>query len=829
LPIRNIAWGPRRGLDMHIVRGQSTPTLLTRHLFFLRQDGTVVTAFSYLFDPPAPGDVTVRFTAQIQGHQSGNTFHGAGVEIDTLTGIVRATDLLPPIRLHNFILVVQVTNLPDHKVFNLPIRIHIHDSVSQVWLTPDTLTIRPNGTTRPDNTGYRFSIRAQFDDGVVGDLTDTRGVTWACATNPANVDAEGWITLVTGDDPGDNLSITASLPATMGGATTPPGRVIIAQPWDDPTMATIIAAGGWPGKADPNTVPNFLFLCDGFSNTDDDKHAFETASNSIVNRFKTNHLTAPFDLLTTSINFWRCFIPSSRRGISIQCEVFTIKSDQGDVFGLTVPNPKPPPAAGPWGLDNLVYAVGLPVPRDARSNTARSNHDILTDWAVLFTPDPTPHVTEVLINRWRLMANRSLVEDVDSALGMAYGTLPQVDKPSDNSLIDFHFNRMTRARLNSLLATLHADPGFDLSRVWAVRDNQPPPSNFDFVFITSMSLNDRAQNANGYITFSVDEANYLAGITTAPGRNAYIWDPPAIPGDISGPRAGRALHEIAHSFGLGDEYADIPGTFTLPEARLAAFANLQSEADGQPNGSLDGDQIKWNWFRARKGALITNLIDEIGDDHWKIPVDTGQGLQFAKGDPVIVRKRNYPRPLVKRPVQTVTRAPIDGFITVLRVEDRDANSVTVTGPIADVFAFGAGDVLYSPVVAPDSVITPIYPFAEMVAKNVKDHFNHHHVPLTAVPCDPNVANSDLQIPILDGILNLHISGIDLPSIIGVYHGGAHSPCGIFHPAGTCLMRGGGDYDTLQFCAVCRYVLVDIINPFKHSQNDREYAKIYPLK
>jgi hypothetical protein len=344
-----------------------------------------------------------------------------------------------------------------------------------------------------------------------------------------------------------------------------------------------------------------------------------------------------------------------------------------------------------------------------------------------------------------------------------------------------------------------------------------------------MSLGDRAQNAKGYITFSAGDDSFLVGIATAPGRNAYVWNPPEIPSDISGPRSGRALHEIAHSFGLGDEYADIPGRFTLPEDKLAPYGNLQSEADAQTNGSLDGDAIKWNWFRARKGARLVSLIDELGVDHWKVPVGTGQGLQFSPGDPVIVRKRNYPNPLVRRPLETVTRDPANGSITVLRVEARDADSVTVRGPIADVFAFNVGDVLYVPVTAPASVITPAYPFAEMLAKNIKDHFNNHHVPLTTVPCDTNVANGDLQIPILDGVLNLHISGIDLPSIVGLYHGGAHSPCGIFHPAGTCLMRGNGEFDTLQFCAVCRYVLVDIIDPTKHFLNDREYARIYPLK
>jgi hypothetical protein len=271
LPIQKATWGVLKNFDMHLVKGQSTPTLL-KNISFLRADGTKVTAFSYIFDPPALGDVTVKFSAQIQGHMNGDTLIGAGAEIGTLSGIVKVTDNLPPIRLHNFILVAQITNqpgTPTQKIINLPIHIHIHDSVSKFWLTPNPMTIRPKGTTRPDKTEYRFSVRVQFDDGIVGDLTDNHGVAWSTGTSPGNIDKDGFITLLAGDDPGDTLTVSATLSAAMGSANTT-GTVNIERPWDDPTTATIIAAGGWPGKADPNTVPNFLFLCDGFSNADDD-------------------------------------------------------------------------------------------------------------------------------------------------------------------------------------------------------------------------------------------------------------------------------------------------------------------------------------------------------------------------------------------------------------------------------------------------------------------------------------------------------------------------------------------------------------------------------
>jgi hypothetical protein len=35
-------------------------------------------------------------------------------------------------------------------------------------------------------------------------------------------------------------------------------------------------------------------------------------------------------------------------------------------------------------------------------------------------------------------------------------------------------------------------------------------------------------------------------------------------------------------------------------------------------------------------------------------------------------------------------------------------------------------------------------------------------------------------------------------------------------------------DTAEFCAVCRYIMVEFINPFHHFQIDRDYDDTYPL-
>ena len=71
-------------------------------------------------------------------------------------------------------------------------------------------------------------------------------------------------------------------------------------------------------------------------------------------------------------------------------------------------------------------------------------------------------------------------------------------------------------------------------------------------------------------------------------------------------------------------------------------------------------------------------------------------------------------------------------------------------------------------------------------------------------------------------LNEPIANHDL--IIGLYEGGVTYHCNVYHPGGNCQMRS---LDTAKFyCHVCRYVLVDHIDPTLHSKIDKMYNGVY---
>jgi hypothetical protein len=64
----------------------------------------------------------------------------------------------------------------------------------------------------------------------------------------------------------------------------------VGETWADhpnPPSASIAPGGGWPGTIRPESLPNVLFLGDGFSGAE--RGSFEQITNSFVRHMKTTH------------------------------------------------------------------------------------------------------------------------------------------------------------------------------------------------------------------------------------------------------------------------------------------------------------------------------------------------------------------------------------------------------------------------------------------------------------------------------------------------------------------------------------------------------------
>lgn len=381
------------------------------------------------------------------------------------------------------------------------------------------------------------------------------------------------------------------------------------------------------------------------------------------------------------------------------------------------------------------------------------------------------------------------------------------------------------------------------------------PNSYPLIFTFSSLKWDRGVNRGvGYIAMNVEERSSIP-VRRAPGRPTYEIDlTGSISSRISHTRLVRGCHEVAHSFGLGDEYNEkgtLPDSMEIDEH----YGNLQKHVDLEDDDhDINGDRIKWRWHRIRKAAVIFGTITQVEAGTFRIPVVLGQANQFAVGDEVLLRVRQFPNPLprlnlddsvgprderVSHPLEIVGLAdpggvqdparppgPDNPLVGAIFVSPAEGEAFTA----ADRARFGPGCIVYLPVEASALIVSPDYPFAEVIAKNIKDHLTERGRALNQNPDSQRLCVADSN-----GIQQPVKLDVDLPfcfkhknRIVGLFTGGATYNCGVYHPTGSCIMRRSNS-EGKEFCAVCRYLLVDIIDPYKHFSIDLDYEKIYPQK
>lgn len=815
-------WSSGTERDRHLIRGQTSPDLRAAIAF------TSAAGNQFARDYLSTNlDVSLTFTPLFRGVPNGNLLEAFGIHFNTDTGVCRIDAAAPATVKPNFIVEVVAQN-PDGTTFQEVIRFHIHGSVRRSWMTPARLTVRPSGAARPEATDYRFTVIAEFDDLTAGDITLNHGVTWLPAGNFPTAN-EGKLTLVAANATGSDIDVRARYP-TPTGSIDCHGTVHVAPAWaDEPNLprATIVPGGGWPGTIRPEAVPNVLFLGDGFTSSDADRTAFESMTNSFVHHMKTNRLMRPFDLLATSINFWRTFVPGSS-GISVRGEVYTWTVD-GVLNARSIPMPEKPVAGTPWTLLNAIYAIGLPLQGDR----TRPNAALRAEWTVLLAPDPGPNLEDDLIDLWKLAGDRMFIDEVDAFPGMSYGGPPAV-RDSFTYILDLHEGRGGVRALKSLYRVLTSDSGValdggvPLGHLWDVADPDVQKVHFDntdLVAILSSIPGGRAQNGTGYIAISSETQDLAFQVTRDPTRRALQMIVPATPPDVSVDSCRVMTHELAHSFGVDDEYADFITPFADQDSLLPEAGNLQTAKHlKNAAGDFDGALIKWNWHRITKAGLVVGPITGPAIGPFTIPVKLGDGLQFADRDKVLLRLRQWRAPLSATPdvlsnaqeLQVVSRTT-NGLV----VEPVTAGGVT----IADLQRFLPGSIVFIPTPPPTSVRSAAYPYAEIVALNVKTEITAHNRPLWAHPAGDLTTGPEIQMPNVDNIVLRTLWLAFSPRIIGLYEGGGLHAHDIFHPAGSCMMRDDHT-DSAQFCHVCRYVMVDLINPSRHFEIDRDYERFY---
>jgi hypothetical protein len=847
--------------DLHVLRDQSTRRL--DEILFLMQDpprSPPQDPHVLASETPRPGDVVSVEFLPLFNHPPPllGLIFAHGVVVDVENGRVGAAATPPATAVANFIInaVVTVTDPaggPDKELPPAKLRVHVHRSVADMWITPDPFGIRRGAD------GQRLSVLARFDDDTVGDLTDNHGVTWTPTPTGAAVQVDPGTGALSAGPPtagSGPVSVRATLPPELGSLTAS-ADVHVLDGWGsqpvDVRAATLIRG---PGSAAMTRVPNVLILGDGFQATE--QVLFENVADELVRLLNTSSATFPYKLLGGGINYWRAFVPSPKPGMTVlnELDLTPVATPGGPpaTEGLEVPLPQAPVAAStePFSLAELVHEVGLPIPID---RTVPDLAAIRSRWITLFPVNTarfgkTPVDAEQLFRDWRDLSDRRLADERDTAFGLASGQRPAVDRPIPSRALTYNPRRTTRAHLDQFLATLtHGRGGSPIGATW-VSGTTPPGKDSSLVVVLCAGgrhAGGRTPNENDLTrTDLIASALVATGATPLdPVPASFRLTPRRIPVPLG--RGGKpkvvaeaqstAAHELAHGLGLGDEYGGFNNPLAEPKLKeIRSYLNIQLREELLIGGLLVADNVRWRWPRLlRAGKLVAAPeLDGTGPGNFRLSLAPGHARSFKAGDRVRLRG-----PLPSRSISGELEVlPTLGAVDKVRVHDP---------LLVQVLLFLPGSVLCVPRAAPPSAAGD--DFAELMAQKVRVHITATHGPLNAPKLTPQRPCVGERDPFSTQRANNLPAGLPARQppfrrwIVGLFEGGGEQNCTVLHPTGSCTMRSNAVPSTdpltgavttnpgviYRFCNVCQYILVDRVDASRHKELEELVVrkKLYP--
>lgn len=250
------------------------------------------------------------------------------------------------------------------------------------------------------------------------------------------------------------------------------------------------------------------------------------------------------------------------------------------------------------------------------------------------------------------------------------------------------------------------------------------------------------------------------------------------------------------------------------------------------------DHIKWRWPRLNAAGVLTDpseagtalQVDPTDSSRFLINVAPGQGAAFNRPEVTVVKLRT-PRLLAKSLRYSGALLLTDVNRDVLTVEP--APGVTLA---AD--DFDEGDLVVSTVrtADPDPHSGQFGDELQLVHPLVVKQINDTHQPLNAPHHPPPDRKCAGEVATPTPATNFDKGAKPLLSwqLVGLYENGHTHDCDVYRPTGLCIMSDTTVKDPetgirriSQFCPVCRYVLVDVIDPAAHSVIDADYAQDYP--
>jgi hypothetical protein len=327
---------------------------------------------------------------------------------------------------------------------------------------------------------------------------------------------------------------------------------------------------------------------------------------------------------------------------------------------------------------------------------------------------------------------------------------------------------------------------------------------------------------------------------------------------------GNVLHEIAHAMECEEEYGfgqgDIPAgrADTSRRGGNVVPQNVLLLDPTNPTNKTDFhlDNALWGFsHRIRAAGVLASSPDPANQ---RIQLRPGHGKLFSglkDGDPLFLRARpllgamEFEDTLGTRRGNArflLTRSNLFQFKKISGPTEPDV--IIVEGLQSAVTTWqvpgraGLDPILYSP--KQDSTGSRF-----LTSPFIRAHIESTDLPLnrkqgTCQPFDPAKAGKILRektVPtnLPAGIVNDGSRDVFLSHIVGLMDRGAGYSCAIFHPTGSCIMDltndpvinapkkafEGAIGGISGYCHVCRYVLVDYLDPRLHGELDKLYPEV----
>jgi len=829
-----LGWQGASGRDLHLLPGLTGPNL--RQLL----------DFSTTDPDDDPDTLTVTFSHSFDADED-----AVGVTVDENTGEVTVADPFPPPppadgplpTLHFFIIEVAATDGADVHL-NTRIRVQIHQSITSMWLTPSPLTVRV-GTD-----DVRFSVLAQFDDGSIGDITtwspfitpgsdeltfvhadgeDTPVLDWSAEGDGITVSSDtGQLDCSDETATGVRVSATINAPGAPAPAT---GEARGGPSWSTPVRLAHVHGPGYNAMM-RDDVHNILFLPDGFVASERD--AYETLVMGVVNLLSVMPHTRPFDILGKRLNYFTAWVPSPSAGTSPLFEMIRITQTGTKAEGMDFPDPTPPPAAPllpVLKLGQLIFTVGLPLPdRDHPGDPlGDENHGNLHDWLKLYDSPEASQVDRVVYNQWLALTSRVLLNETDTAFTVCAGDRPTADPHFTPTTTQFHPLRGMRDDLDTFLRALQDENGNSVPDVWS----RGSADAALVVFLTRCMFFSGSNNKRGggarYIVNSLDRRDSVP-MKQNP-TNGWDFEVEPVPDKASIDLWTSNAHELGHSFQLADEYGGGGEISEEEAAKLATKPNVQAASDLDAVPAMSTAKIKWRWPRIqRAGILAADVTDAsgIGAGPFTLTLQPGHGESFAKDDFARLRTRK------------LLEATLSGRIRITAVAGDTLKADGIPGEAFLPSQWKAGSV----VIVPKRQDDPHFPDVLgddqlLIAASTLARMDQFHNPLNMLESDPPDTVSTVELPVPTAARLFPNGQAPKPPAfsswyVGLFDNGDTWDTGVYRPTGICLMsrqhfinKDTGIDTAYQFCPVCRYWLVDLIDPSQHRWIDIDFEPRYP--